>query len=265
MLEEAAMWICKLIFLPHIKKNDRKLGYKLVFHDIPPRFINGVVPWDMTSLWQRFGLKVEAGSNYWTIGRIVNGISTRYDRRSPEYQAWLGGYIVKLLPETYWTPEDHINLAVADQNSWLKNYGDPDPKTSFDGFEWSQRGAIRNGEYSGMLYEGGCVTHSDVGLYPTTTSIYIYFAQFVRAALLNLSNRSLHIKGKMLVPESTADRYEALELHGYFAIFDLGNNTHVVLYGNGAIVLNKECAIDTFPMIEEDLLAAMNTCEIVKV
>jgi len=163
MLETIAEWVCTFIFLPHIQKIERRIGHRLKFRDIPNRFIDGIVPWDMTALWRRFGLDIEAGANYWTIGRVLNGIASRYDRNAPEYQAWLGGYTVKLPPGHSWTPEDHVKLAIADQQSWLNTYGDPSPLASVEGWTFVPRGAIQNGQYSGTLYETGGMTHSDVG------------------------------------------------------------------------------------------------------
>jgi len=73
------------------------------------------------------------------------------------------------------------------------------------------------------------------------------------------------MKGSMLVLRTAHNPYEALKLRAYFAIFDLGDNAHVILYGNGAIVPKEDGSIDTFPIIESDLLRAMRSCEIVKV
>jgi hypothetical protein len=263
MLETIAERVCTLIFLPHIRKIERRIGHKLMFRDIPSRFIDGIVPWDMTAVWQRFGLDIEAGANYWTIGTVRNGVSSRYDRNAPEYQAWLGGYTVKLPPGGSWTPEDHAKLAIADQSSWLGTYGDPNPLASVEGWTFVPRGQITSGKYSGTLYETGGVTHSDVGQGKRTLNSRL--SPFVQAAFLNLSNRALRMKGSMLVLRTGDNPYEALQLRAYFAIFDLGDNANVILYGNGAIIQKKEGDIDTFPMIEGDLLKAMRACEIVKV
>jgi len=263
MLEKIAEWICRFIFLPHIARVERKIGYKLVFHDIPSRFINGIVPWDMTGIWRRFEIKVEAGVNYWTMGNVVKGMSSRYDRNAPEYQTWVGGYNVKLLPGNLWTPEDHANLAIADQNSWLKTYGDPHPTTSFAGEKYTAMGTIMNGKYSGQLYKAACISHSDVG--QGHQRLVARLSHFVKAAFFNLSNKDLRIKAQMLVPKPINNPYETLKLHGYFAVFELGNNARIVLYANGAVVPNKDGDVDTLPIIEADLLQTLRSCEIVKV
>jgi hypothetical protein len=266
MLEKIAELVCLFIFLPHIRKVERRIGYKLVFRDIPPRFINGVVPWDMTALWRGFGLNIEAGANYWTIGNIVNGISTRYDRNAPQYQAWLGGYTVKLPPGSSWKPEDHLNLAIADQNSWLTHHGDPHPVSNVEGWGFTRIGDIRAGKDSGTLYESGAISHSDVGNGYGKAWPYFHLASLVMAALMNIARPGLKIKGEMMRPRRASDHsYEDLKLRAYFAIFELENNTHVILYGNGAIVPGKEGDIDTLPVIKEDLLRAMGACEIVEV
>ncbi len=217
----------------------------------------------MTSLWRQFGLTLEAGANYWTIGSVVNGISTRYDRNAPEYQAWLGGYTIKLPPGSSWRPEDHLQLAIADQRSWLGTYGDSNPLASIEGYTFVPRGAITNGMYSGTLYETGGLTHSDVGQGHKT--LYGNLSPFGQAAFMNLSNKSLRIKGSMMRPRPTDIPYETLKLHAYFAIFELEDNAHVILYGNGVIVPKKEGDIDTLSFIGDDLLHAMRAVEIVKV
>lgn len=263
MFEKIAEWLCTFAFLPHIRRIDRKIGYALVFRDIPHRFMNGIVRWDMTGIWRRFGLQVRAGTNYWTIGSIHNGTSSRYDRNSPEYQSWLGGYMVKLSPGNTWTLKDHVNLATADQNSWLRTYGDPNPITSFEGWGFLSHGTITSGEYSGTLYEGGCITHSDVGTGKRTFKGFL--SPFVQAAFFNHSNNNLQIKGQMLTPKPSKTPYETLRLHGYLAIFDLENGVHAILYGNGAIIPREEGEVDTFSVLKDDLLHAIRRCEIVKI
>lgn len=265
MLEKIAELVCRTIFLPRIRRIEKKIGYALVFRDIPPRFINGIVPWPMTALWQSFGLDVQAGMNYWTIGKVVDGVSTRYTRAAPEYQAWLGGYVVKLPPGKSWTPEDHVTLAVADQTSWLKNHGDPHPMANVSGWRFERIGSITAGKRSGVLYKTGCMSHSDAGDRYGRSWPYFHLASLVMAGLLNTSRPTLGLTGRMMRPRKMLDRpYEPLKLPTYCAIFELESGTHAILYGNGAATL-QEGEVDTLPIIEEDLLRAMKACEIVKV
>src|SRR5258708_39013848 len=111
MTETVLQKIANSIFRPKFRKFESKVGYKLHFQHIPDRFINGLVEWDLTETFKKFGLNVLEGADYWTLGHIVNGVSSRFDRNAPEYQSWLGGYIVKLPGGQDWSVEDHFKLA----------------------------------------------------------------------------------------------------------------------------------------------------------
>lgn len=251
--------LVNFILAKKLHKFENKIGYTLHFKNIPDRFINGIVEWDMTNAFKKFGINIEEGSDYWTMGNIVKGISSRFDRNAPEYQSWLGGYLVKLTTKQEWTVQDHFKLAIADQNSWLHTYGDPNPMTTIEGCEFTKVGVINAGSYSGTLYEGGCITHSDVG--SGSRSLKLNLESDVIADLFNLSNPKLNIKGSMLRPPLLNTGNETLKLHGYIGIFDVEENIKVVLYGNGAVVDQT----DTFDIIKYDLLKAMQSCEIVKI
>ena len=120
-------FFANLFLLNKLKQTENKIGYKLVFKNIPDIWINGLIRCDMTRTWQNFGLKISRGANYFTVGKIKNSVSSRYDFAEPQYQSWLGGYTVKLEGGQKWTLQNYLNLAVADQRSWLKRYGDPNP------------------------------------------------------------------------------------------------------------------------------------------
>ncbi|MFA6042344.1 MAG: hypothetical protein WCV85_02245 [Patescibacteria group bacterium] len=263
MIQTLFQKFVQAIFRPKVRKFEHTIGYALAFRKIPGRFIQGMVEWDITNTFKKFGINVEEGVDYWTMGHIVHGSSTRFDRHAPEYQAWLGGYIVKLPSQKTWTVQDHFQLAIADQNSWLHTFGDPQPMTSIEGWEFTTSGSLTAGQYVGQLYEGGCTTHSDVG--NGTPSLKLRLESDVMADLFNLSNPDLHITGKMLLPGIAPNPYETLRLRGYVAIFHVDDNVKVVLYGNGAIVQTPERTVDTFEVLKHDLLAAMQSCEITKI
>jgi len=151
--------IIQHFYFPRLDNLDKEIGYKLIFHKIPDRYINGVISCEMTRTWQNFGLDIVKGKNHFTIGRVINSISTRFDADSSQYQSWLGGYTVKLASEKMITVEDHFKLAIADQNSWLKWYGDPNPLTTIDDFKAFKVGELVLGKYTGIMYEFGCRTH----------------------------------------------------------------------------------------------------------
>src|SRR3989344_1122076 len=98
--------ILKYLYLPKLKKLEKEIGCKLVFHHIPNRYINGIMRCEMTKTFRKFGLDIEKGQNHFTIGKIVDGKSSRFNPNSIEYQSWLGGYTVKLASERMITVED---------------------------------------------------------------------------------------------------------------------------------------------------------------
>lgn len=250
--------LAEYIYLPKIKRLEKEIGCRLVFHHIPEQYINAIMSCEMTGTWKRFGLNIQKGLNHFTMGKVVNGMSSRFDRNATEYQSWLGGYTVRLASEEIWSVKDHARLAIADQNSWLRRYGDPNPRTTIEGFEPIEIDKIQLGEHTGTLYEFGLTTHSDVGINRKT--INLLYGIYGMAALYNLANRNLNLKPDDFMSKHRTSIYETLDLKGYIAIFDVEEKVKVVLYGNGAIVDQT----DTFEIIKDDILKAMQSCEIVK-
>ena len=248
--------LAQYFYKPKFEKLEKNIGCKLVFQKIPAGYIDGVINWDMTKTWKKFGLKISNGANHFTFGQIAEGSSLRFDQNASEYQSWFGGYTVKLVGDQKWTPEDHFRLAIADQNSWLRLYGDPDPVTNTNGWKLTEAGEITIGRHTGKLYNFGCNTHSDVGY--GYRKIKLRIACFGMAVLFRLSNRNLKLSGYMLRPKNTIYPYLPLRLHGYIAIFDIAPNTKVVLYGNGVAHENS----DTFTVLKDRILGAMRSCEI---
>ncbi len=256
--------LARYVYSRSLEKLEKSIGCKLVFHTIPDRYINGIVAGAMTGTWRKFGLDVEAGANHWTVGRVASGISTRYDRNAPEYQSWLGGYTVRLGSERMFSFQDHFRLAIADQNGWLRRYGDPKPLTSIDGWNPIEVGKIKSGNYEGTLYEFGCTTHSDVGRYNDTLKLRL--AAKIIAQLFKVSNPKLILRGSDFLPRPSlsGDSYEIIDLKGFIAIFDIKPKVKVVLYANGALVASGSSKHDTFETLREDLLRALRACEIIE-
>ncbi len=255
-------FFANLFLLNKLKRAENKIGYKLLFKNIPDIWINGLMRCDMTRTWQKFGLEISRGANYFTVGKVKDGISTRFNFVEPQYQSWLGGYTVKLKENRVWILQDHLNLAVADQRSWLKRYGDTNSICDFPEVDVKTMGSISLGDYSGTLYEGSCTTHSDVG--NGFDSTWLKLSAFVMATAFNVSNPMINLRGESLRPQDNGKSYEKLKLKGYIAIFDVEKDVKVVLYGNG-VIENDEVKINTFEVIKNDLLRAMKSCEIVKV
>ncbi len=263
-------FLSKLVsfFYPRtLDKLERKIGCTLVFHDIPDRFINGIFAGSITEGWKRSGLDVEEGANHFTMGRVVNGVSTRFDRGAPEYQSWLGGYTVRWAKEKVLTVQDAFKLAISDQNGWLHFYEDPHPMATTDGWTPVDLGPITLGKYTGRLYEFGCTTHSDIGA--GNASWRLWVVSLLIAVLFKVSNPSLVLKWNSFIPKFSKTQnvqknnsYEQLDLRGFIAIFDIKPKVEVVLYANGAIVINGSEKSDTFDVLKEDLLKALKACEI---
>ena len=136
------------------------IGYELILNNIPDGWINGIVLMDMTSTWRKAGIEAR-GLNYFTVGAIKDGLSSRYDPASPYYQAWFGGYIVRFDQERDWTPQEHVLLGIADQEKWLRYYGDPNPAMKFT--TDNQGETVTLGKYKTKIYFWSGITHSDVG------------------------------------------------------------------------------------------------------
>ena len=254
----------KLFYLPLLEDLAKEIGCKLVFHHLPDRYIPAIMSCEMTQTWRTAGLDILKGQNHFTIGKIVNGMSTRFDRNAPEYQSWLGGYTMKLSTDKSWTVKDYCMLAVADQNSWLRWYGDPKPFTIVDGWKYCDVGEIKLGPYSGTLYEGGFTTHSDVGI--THNTLRFRFALYGQAALYNLANANLDLEPRNFAPRASGFGYEKLGGRVYLGVFDIKPRVKVVLYGNGIVLTTgRGLRTDTFDVLRDDLIKTMKSCEIIEV
>ena len=253
--------LVQYFYIPRLEKLEKEIGCRLVFNYIPESYINSIMSCEMTRTWKKFGLNVERGKNHFTVGKIAGGKSTRFDRNSNQYQSWLGGYTVKLSPGENWTFEKHFELAIADQNSWLGWYNDPQPTTNTKSWKPKQIGKIRSGKFIGTLYEFGCRTHSDVGF--GKMSLKLYFASKSMAALYNLYNPKVNLDSGAFIPGNSHVPFEPVDLKGYFAVFDVKKSVKTVIYGNGAIIGDSNSK-DTFSKINKDLLKTIQSCEIIE-
>lgn len=219
---------------------------------------------EMTRTWKKFGLNIKNGQNHFTMGKVVNGKSTRFDRTSDEYQSWLGGYTVKLTNYEKWDFKKYFELAIADQNSWLSWYNDSIPQTSIKDFEPLEVGKIELGIHKGKIYEFGCSTHSDVGTKKVT--LKLRFATRSIASLLNINNSKLKLTSDNFVPLLSDNLYyksfETLNLIGYIAIFNISKDVRLILYGNGVILSESGKIKNTFIKLKKEILKTMSSCRI---
>lgn len=255
------------IYYVKVKSLEKKLGFKVELNHLEPNWINGVMIFDMTPIWKKQGIDAR-GNNYYTIGKVKNGLSSRFNLHSPYYQAWLGCYIVQFDKNSNWGVQDHYSLGEADQKYWLSIYGDSFPLASIPKKDFKDAGKIQISGFSGKLYEGGCWSHSDVGIGNKRNSLYLLMSAC--ANIFNFSNMSLKLKGSDFIPKwingNNNESYQKIYLKGYFAILKLNEKTRAVLYVNAAIFENKKCGkTDYFSEIKKELKETLLATKILSV
>lgn len=253
--------LVRQFYLPAQDRLANQIGCRLLFRYLPHYYLQGIVRCDMTRTWKRAGLDIAKGQNHFTIGRVVDGVSSRFDPSSIAYQSWLGGYTVKLDSGQTWSVEDYCRLAIADQNSWLNWFGDPNPFTSVDSWEYEEVGkfAVRGG-YVGTLYEGGFSSHSDVG--PNIRTPRFYFVSHSLATLYNLANPRLSLTAETLTPRSNGFPYHEISGKVYLVVIDVKPRVKAVLYGNG--IFRQSIPTNTFDVLKAEFIRTMKSCDIVE-
>ncbi len=204
-----------------------ELGYKFELTGHPAGWIDGFMLADMTKTWHAAGLAAR-GLNYFTLGAIEHGLSSRFIPESPYYQAWLGGYLVELESDETWSDQDYFRLPEADQNKWLWHFGDPSAAMRFD-----PRAATENlpgyGHPAKLIQWHG-TTHSDVGA--RSRRVYARAVMAGMAAMMHQLNPHLTLHGAHFIPPSDSHRpsYTSLPLNGYLAIHDLAPRLKAIFY-----------------------------------
>lgn len=224
------------LYFQKVKLFEKKIGYRLILHNLKPNWIDSVMIFDMTPVWKKH--KIDAGGiNYYTIGAIEDGVSTRFQYQSPYYQAWLGGYIVQFTESRNWTVQDHFALGEADQKNWLAMYGDPRPLAVIPEKDCRKLKKIRIGKYQGNLYEVSGWSHTDIG--QNKKSVTLAPLLSVCANVFNISNPNLKLTGQNLLPIWSDDvplsSYQKVNLKGYVAIISINKTTKAVLYNNATV------------------------------
>jgi hypothetical protein len=222
---------------------------------------------EMDPVWKKEGLDV-IGTNYFTIGAINNGISTRYDPTSPYYQAWLGGYVVKFNQKRKWSISDHSKLAEADQKNWLILYGNKNPRIKVDYDNLKDLGEIVIGGFNGQLYEASIYSDSDVG--KGKIKFYDKLQIAALAFYMNKNNPKLHLTYRNLVPvwtnKNILESYQYILLKGYCAVLDISESVKAVLYINVANYKDKNGKVhDNFKKQDKELLELIKNIGIKKI
>ena len=248
-----------------VKQKEKKLGYKLRLPH-SPHFISGTMIFDMTPVWRRAGIDAK-GVNYFIIGRVENGISSRFDEKFPYYQAWLGGYIVQFADERNWSVKEHTKLGIEDQKNWLRLYGDKNPIVETDVKSIKKLTQIKISGYAGTLYEGCIWSDTDVGDGKESPLFPYFMAGF--AYHFNKSNSQLNLSWAHFIPKWSDQMgitpYQKIYLRGYVIIVDINTSIKAILYANGAQFRDKNGRqYDTFKQIQKELLKLLKNISIEK-
>jgi hypothetical protein len=249
------------------KAKEKRLGYQLKFKNLPNEWVQGKVTYEMDSIWKSEGLDA-IGTNYFTLGAIENGISSRFNENSPLYQSWLGGYLVKFNTERKdWGIEDHFGLAIADQKNWLKTYGDNNPHVKVDYDSVKELSKIKISGYKGTLYRGNIVSDTDVG--KGGISLYYLFHIIGLTTYFKKSNPMLNLSTNNFLPKWTnnlsLESYQQITLKGYIAIVTITDFVKAVLYVNAAMFKDKTGnTTDNFSKLDRELLDQIQNIEIVE-
>lgn len=258
--------ITKPIAWLYYQKNrllEHQLGYRLLL-PIDKNWVQSMMIADMTQIWKKHGLDAR-GTNYFTVGALKNGLSTRFDYNSTYYQAWLGGYIVQFSESKEWTIEDHYILAVADQINWLLLYGDRNPLVKVDKKSVEEPIQIKISNYSGTFHKGSIWSNSDVG--STKLSLWSLIQLGVMTNIFNIINPALQLIYKNFIPKTNnnLEPYQKIYLSGYIIILDLDEKTKAVLYANGATYKDRNGkSHDMYNKIDGELLSLIKAIKIYK-
>ena len=250
-----------------VKKVERQLGYKLELNQDGSKWIDGTMIFDMTPVWKRCGIEA-MGVNYYTIGSVVNRISSRFDSNSPQYQAWLGGYFVRFPTPKGWTIEEHYHLGEADQKTWLKLYGVENPVIKPDFKRITNRGKFSISGYKGILYQVYLGSNTDVG--DKANGLYLTALWAGGVYFFKKSNPHLQVSYSNFIPkwkrEKRLNPYQIINLEGYVAIIEIDSKTKAILYTNGCSFIDKQGKkTDTFQQLQTELKSCLKKFRIEKV
>jgi hypothetical protein len=249
----------------HAKKIDAlamEIGYKLVFPSIAQGWIQGWASVDLSKNWKKFGLDA-TGIDYFTIGGVVNGVSTRFDPCAEQFQSWIGGYLVRFSPRNTDTLQERLNLAVVDQLDWLGHYGDPHPRCELRSSSFECGGRVKVSGYTGELYVGGGFSHTDIG--NRNKRLRLQLATRFIATIFNVNNDCLRLTNDNFIPTIAQPSYSDIFLKGYVICIQIEPNVCAVLYGNGVVYKDEQGRErDTFEVIKNSLLDTLAQVVIAK-
>lgn len=249
-----------------MKRRENLVGYKVEFKNIPDGWLKETVNVDMTFTWWKYGLRGVQGLNYFTIGSIIDGLSTRFDPKSKYYQAWVGCYLVKLDKPSEWNMNEVYKLALADQDNWLGMYGVQNPNAYVDEKNIRDEESITISGYKAHVQSGNIWSHSDVSTrQPTIINMLKLnaYAQLVRSA-----NNDFDIEAQSLIPPFVEEKvkietdHEKLLLSGIIAYVEITDNVKALFYANGYI--DQKANTNTFDQMRDEIYDMFKNARIVK-
>src|SRR3989344_6023043 len=122
--------IFALVYSALMHRLEKKIGYRLTFTAIPETWINGWMIFDMEKSWAKHGMKAQ-GVNYFTVGALVDGTSSRFLRNEKQYQSWLGECVEKSRRSRVFPLKALLVLPFADKKNGLGDWGPPHPYWEF--------------------------------------------------------------------------------------------------------------------------------------
>jgi hypothetical protein len=201
------------------RNETESLGATVGFSKIPagwfPLFVRG----SLTRVWRGAGLPLR-GCGIFTIGLPTrDGVSGRFCPESALYQGWFGAYLFTAPPSFTNIDEKTPNfsnlakIAIADQNNWLRWYGDPaSGATLVPGSDRLLAKAKRASGYD-LLLEAKIKTHSDVG--PGNGALLPkIFASVVRD-MFRQEKEGSSVPDNFLSPPIGGTDYGTIALQGY--------------------------------------------------
>ena len=230
------------------------------------QFFSGYESSDMSKKWQNEGIPIR-GNNYWTCGPPTDiGSSSRFDPTSKMYQAWLGVYTHTGTDGNQFGLRDGEPdiellklLAEADQEIWLKAYGDDNPVARLTSFE--KRGKMKVDGNDAWLYYGEIDSHSDVG----------FHGKGYEGAYGVVRNRRLvsdkPVDEEFFVPnpnlwDSYVSAHHSVNLKGFFTVVPVGNSVACGYLNGAEYEDNNGRHFDTWQSLERDAIDMIRAVKI---
>ncbi len=224
---------------PGLAAQERKDGVAIEFVPRSPHWVT-VMKNEMNEIW--LPAKVQ-GVNYYTFGGPRNPFrpySERSNPRSPYYQAWIGGYVIKTADGS--VPADPQALASEltnlDQRSWLEAMGDPQPVSELESL--TSAGNIDIGGTSWPLWHGVYRSHSDLSA----------DSESQLAGILGMPKKSSWPVGVSPFHDVTLDGYLAWKV-------DTAHRVTLVIYAVAGRYAGQSEALSTDSALSKDELLSM--------